>query len=177
MLPHNAQGLPRYMLVTHGHHLPYSFLSCVSAVQSYCGRVLPWTGTHGWPGWYGRQAGRAVLSAPSAAGDEPQRGFPHGCTGPCAAVVQFIPAMAGRDAPAWRSPPLSKDRQCSLSSFQRSVVLMHSAVLQAYLHCAVKVRGFSWMPSGFPRLPARAVMHSLAVPSRALAATHEGPRL
>lgn len=92
-----------------------------------------------------------------------------------AAVAQFIAAMAGRDAPAFCAHhleiPTPFQRQAVLPQlFERWAVLMHSTVLQACLHCALKVRGFSWMP-------ARAVMHSLAVPSGGLAATHGGPRL
>lgn len=177
MLPHNAQGLPSYMLVNHSDCLPYSFLSVVSAVQCCCGRVLPSTGICGWPGLSGRQLKAVSALCPRGAGDAPQRGFPHGCTGLCAPARRLWHWGCSCLLCTHSSPPLPKDTQCSLSSLQRWAVLMHSTVLQAHLHWVVKTGEFFWMPSGLPRLPARAVMDSLAVPSEALAAIHEGPRL
>lgn len=172
MLPDNAQGLPSYMLVTHAIVLPLLCQQCSVVVAGFA------FDRNTWLAWFVWQAGSwGQCSLPQSSRGWGSAQFP---TRLHRATCSSIPAMAQRVAPApsaWRSPPLSKDRQCSLSSFHRWVVLMHSTVLQVYLHWVVKVRGFFWMPSSFPRLPARAAMCSLAVPSRALAAAHEGPRL
>lgn len=110
MLPYNTQGLPRYILVTHWYHLPYSFLSFMSAlcsVQCCFGGVLSFVAICGWLAFVWKAAGWRWYSAFGVMGDEPQGGFParvygtrpRGSTEPCQAAGKLRPAQPGASLP------------------------------------------------------------------------------